>query len=181
MNNRAEEVEIYTWWRIKTKRCNEEAGWTWGDTQSERERGHLPASANTVILHLNTHCVTWQTTSERGEWGGEGGRRAGRRHCTESTSTTMDGHTPNTHTHAHTLLHRVPVCVPLHSPGCQNLAVSCQGKEKQQTNRLTNKRTKRRTTHTLDSTGYNKKINQKRNLGYKKSQWHRVLQKAFSQ
>lgn len=78
----------------------------------------------------------------------------------------------------HTLLHRVPVCVPLHSPGCQNLAVSSQEKTtKEPINKQTDK--KRRTTHTLDPTGYNKKIKQKQNLEYKKSQCHRVLQKDF--
>lgn len=55
MNNRAEEVEIYTLWRIKMKRRNEEAQWT---RARESEREGICQSANTVILHLNTHCVT---------------------------------------------------------------------------------------------------------------------------
>lgn len=36
MDNQAEEVKIYTWWRIKMKPCNEEAGWTRGVTERER-------------------------------------------------------------------------------------------------------------------------------------------------
>lgn len=139
-----------------------------------RERGHLSASANTVILHLNTHCVTWQTTSERGGrgWGWGGGGTAQRALALPWTDTHL------THTHTH-------YCTGSQSAfHCTLLAARtslCLVKKKQQTNRLTNERTKRRTTHTLDPTGYNKKINRKRNLEYKKSQWHRVLQKAFSQ
>jgi len=126
MNNRVEEVEIYTRWRIKTKRCNEEAECTRRDTERESasEREDICQLQQTQSSCTLTHTASHDKLHQRGAGGEEGGRR----HCTESTSTTMDGHTPNTHTHAHTLLHRVPVCVPLHSPGCQNLAVSCQEK-----------------------------------------------------
>lgn len=140
------------------------------ETHRYRERGHLSASANTVILHLK-HTLRHMTNyiREREEGGG--------RHCTESTSTTMDRHTPNTHTH---------YCTGSQSAfHCTLLAARtslCLVKKKQQTNRLTNKRTKRRNNAHFGSHWlYNKKINQKRNREYKKSQWHRVLQKAFSQ
>ena len=102
------------------------------ERERERERGICQLSANTVILHLNTHCVTWLTTSERGR--SEGGRR----HCTESTSTTMDGRTPITHTRTHTHTH---YCTGSQSAfHCTLLAARtslCLVKKKQQTNRST--------------------------------------------
>lgn len=126
------------------------------------EHGHLPASANTVVLHLNTHCVvTWQTTSERGGGGGKGGGKGGGRHCTESTITTMDRHTPNTH-----------YCTGSQSAfQCTLLAARtslCLGQEKT-TNEPINKQTdkKKNDTH-FGSHWPIKKINQKRNLEYKK-------------
>lgn len=119
----------------------------------------------------------------------ERGGRGGGRHRTESTSTTMDTHLTHTHARAHTHTH--------YNTGSQSafhctlLAAGtslCLVKKKktifflkkQWRNWLTNKQTKRRTTRILDPTGKNKKINQKRNLGYKKSQWHQFLRKAFS-
>lgn len=133
-------MEIYTWRTTETKRGGKkttrvdmrrrhtlvEVGWGWkrpGSCQLQKTQ------SSCTLMHTASH----DKLHQREEGGG--------RHCTESTSTTMDGHTPNIHAHTYTLLHRVPVCVPPHSPGCQNLAVSLSRKEmKQQNNRLTNKR-----------------------------------------
>lgn len=139
----------------------------------------------TVILHLNTPCHRTNYIREGGKEERERERgEGGGRHCTESTSTTMDGRTPkHTHTHTHyctgswsafhcTLLAaRTSLCL-----------VKAKWKifEKQRTNRLNKQQMKKKNT-LLVPTGSNKKIKPKRNLDYKKSQWHQVLQKAFSQ
>lgn len=84
-----------------------------------------------------------------GGGGGGGGGTAQRALALLRTDTQL------THTRARTLLHRVPGSVPLHSPGCQNLAVSYQGKEKTSNQSITKEReTRRRTTHTLAPTGF---------------------------
>lgn len=123
-------------WNVRWEKKQQE--WTWGgDTHWWRGWG-WKRRGSCQLQKTQSSCTLMHTAShdklhQREEGGG--------RHCTESTSTTMDGHTPNIHAHTYTLLHRVPVCVPPHSPGCQNLAVSLSRKEmKQQNNRLTNKR-----------------------------------------
>ena len=58
MSNRAEEVEIYTWWRIKMKRCNEEAEWTRGDRERDRERENYLLLVVVLLVFLKSMCRT---------------------------------------------------------------------------------------------------------------------------
>lgn len=72
MNNWAARMEIYTWRTTetcggkKTTRVDMRRRHTLEEGVGVEEKEQLPASENTVILHLNAHCITWQTTSERG-------------------------------------------------------------------------------------------------------------------
>ncbi|KAF6738828.1 hypothetical protein FQA47_005819 [Oryzias melastigma] len=96
MNDRAEEVEIYIWWRIKTKRCNEETEWTQGNTHREKEG--VCQLQKTDILHFEhtrTHTLLHMTIyiRERREEGGTAQRElalprtdAHLTHCTGSQS-----------------------------------------------------------------------------------------------
>ena len=186
MNNRVEEVEIYTLWRIKMKRRNEEAGWT-------RARERASASRPTQSSCTSTHTASHDKLHQR-RGGGMGeeeeGGTAQRALVLPWTDTHLNTHT---HTHIHTTAQgpslRSTALSWLPEPRCVLSRIKKKKREKKEkttenkeTNQSTNKRTKeRRMTRTLDPTGNNKKINQKRNLDYKKSQWHRVLQKAFSQ
>ena len=86
----------------------------------EKEREGICQFQQTLVTHTLTCSDSHDTT---------------RRHCTESTNTTMD----LTHTHAQ-LLHRVLLCVPMHSPGGRSLAVSCQENNKITINKPTDNR-----------------------------------------
>lgn len=69
-----------------------------GHEKTQKEREGICQLQQTQSSCTLTHTASHDKLHQRGG----GGREGGRRHCTESTSTTMDGRTPKTHTHTHT-------------------------------------------------------------------------------
>lgn len=126
MNNWVDELEIYTRWRIKIKRCNGEAVW-WAQEEGEGHcqlkyiRIYIYIYTHTQLLYFKTHFVTRHTTPEKKEEVGKRGWGSGTIGTAQrSLVTTIDRRTPN----GHYGMTGSTVCVPMHSPGCQNLAVS---------------------------------------------------------
>lgn len=116
-------MEIHTRWRIKIKRCNEEAVWR----AQEEDEGHCQLEYIRIVelQYFSTSFVTQHTTPEKKEEVERGSGRSGGWGGTIGTAqrslvTTIDRRTPN----GHYGITGSTVCVPMHSPGCQNLAVS---------------------------------------------------------
>lgn len=140
MNNRAEEVEIYTWWRIKMKPCNEEAEQAWGERASTGIcQLQLTQSSCTLTRTASSHDKLHQKeeAEEGREEGGEEGGTAQRALSLPWTDTHL------THTTAQGPSLRSNALSWLPEPRCVLV------KKKQQTNQLTNKQTdkKKNDTH----------------------------------
>lgn len=118
------------------------------EREGERASASFSGQSSCTLTHSASRNRLHQRKREKRERREEGGT-AQRALALPWTDTHL------TYTHTYTLLHRVPVCVPLHSPGCQNLAVSRQGKKQKLKNNIRfNKQTngqKRGTTHTFGS------------------------------
>lgn len=141
-----------------------------------RERERASASFSQQASCTVTHTASHDKLHQRGREEGGTAQRALALPWTDTHTYIHTGAHAHARTHYYTGSQSAFHCTLLAAR-----TLLCLVKKKQQTNRLANKRTKEETTHTSEPTGDNKKRKQKRNLGYKKSQRRRVLQKAFSQ